>query len=378
MPNSFKVANRPILFESARRFFLFAAVAISLGFSFSCHFLGLPVVRRGPALSISEVTKSLANSWSFTPPFFAEIYRDAKDLSTANSSRVWQDVFALDKEGRLRPKHSIFSAIVAVPFFIIFGNAGFWIMQQLLLIWLLYSTFSIVAELTGKALPWSTLLATLFMSQTIFYTYGFSYDLHACSLIIGGLHLKRRSPVAGGVIMALALFVRPSLILLITPLLLARNRTDRITETLKSALGVFLVILINGALNYYWWGSPFLTSYHRLPAFYKGMMVLSAHPIGFDLEVLYSDIISKLFSPQGLLPYNLSFITLPWVLIYTWRQKDPFRLLCLLSAFIYTLYIFSYPMWNSTSHGNRFLFPAIYLYLLSFIPWLGRWENSTN
>lgn len=373
-----KATSRPVTIRSARRFFLFAAVTLSFGFSFSCHYMGLPVVRRGPAFSISEVTKSLANSESFSPPFFAEIYQSALAVSTTNTSRVWQDVFSLDKKGQLRPKHSIFSAIAAVPFFIIFGDAGFWIMQQLLLIWLLYSTFLIVTETTGKTLPWSTLLATCFMSQTIFYTYNFSYDLHACALIIGGLQLKRRSPFAGGIIMALALFVRPSLILLIAPLLFARNKTDRIKESLKAALGATLVVLINGALNYYWWGSPFLTSYHCIPAFYKGAVVLSTHPIGFDLKVLYSDMIDKIFSPQGLLPFNLSFIALPWVLIYTLKQKDSFRLWCLLSAAIYTLYIFSYPMWNVTSHGNRYLFPAIYLYLLSFIPWLGRWENSTN
>lgn len=370
--------TQPLTHSSATRFFLLASIAISFGFSLCCYFRGWPVIRRGPALAISQVTKSLTNSGSFTPRFFSEIYQQAIDLSAKSSSRVWQDVFALDKHGQLRSKHSIFSSVVAVPFYLFFGDTGFWIMQQLFLLWLLYSTFSIVTELTGRALPWSTLLATYFMSQTIFYSYSFSYDLHACSLIIGGLHLKRKFPFIGGVVMALALFVRPSLILLIPPLLFANDKSDNVSQWLRTGLGVTLVILINGLLNYTWWGSPFLTSYHNIPAFHNGTMISSQHPLGFDLDVLFSNMMEKLLSPQGLLPYNLSFIALPWVLTYTWKQKDPFRLLCLLSAAIYTFYIFSYPMWKVTDFGNRFLFPAIYLYLLSFIPWLGRLEKGVK
>lgn len=360
--------------RSQALFFLALAVVLSLTFSIGAYVQGLPVIVEGPMVAISETTKSLLHSGSLQPEYFTETYREAQAYS--KGGLVWQDVFALDKHGGLRPKHSIFSSIVAVPFYAVFGTAGFWVLQQLFLLWLLCSTYLIVEILSGRALPWSTLLATCFLTQTLFYSYSFSYDLHGCALLVGGLYISRKHPLIGAVIMTLSLFVRPAFGLLAFPLLFAWRQTATKEGAIAPALLGFAIVSLGFMLmNYFFWGSPFLTAYARLPSFEYGEMYFSRHPVGFDREVFLSGWSRKVFSDQGVLPYNLSFVALPFVALSVRKDREwRFQIFCILVSFGYALYIFSYRMWSVTDHGNRFLFPSIYLYLFSFILLIGRLE----
>jgi hypothetical protein len=335
----------------------------------------VPFLPEGPAFEISEVTKSLVHSGSLTPAYFDSIRREAAEMSKATSSDVWQDVFAIDQYGRLRPKHSILSALVAVPFYLVFGDIGFWIAQQIFFLSLLFSTYLIVERLVGRGLPWSTLLATCFLSQSIFYSYQYSYDLHACSLIVGGIALLEALPLAGGATMTLALFVRPALILAVLPLALAAKGPHDWRGTRRALTGIAGVLVLFLGVNYVMWGSPFSTSYSRLPGFSNGEMIMAPHPMGFDSAVLANDWLRKIYGDVGLVPYNLSILAVPFVVVSLLKESARWpRSLFLITAILFTLYIFSYPMWSASVYGNRFLFPAIYLYLFSFIPYVGRFE----
>ncbi|MCI5065452.1 hypothetical protein MRY87_06975 [bacterium] len=361
-----------------RLFFLLNAVALSFAVSLCAYVKELPVLPQGPAVAVSEVTKSIWERGSLTPEYFQKTYEEARAYSEAESSYVWQDVFAIDSHGNLLPKHSLISAILAVPFFALLGPLGFWAFQQLVFLWLLYSTYLIVEELTHKSLPWTTLLATFFLSQSIFYSYQFSYDLHGCALLIGGLYLMRPLPFLGAMVMSFSVFTRPTHFLLLVPLALARNGSLKSTRVISSMLGIVATTCLFLLTNYYLFGNPFLTSYQRLPVFHNGEMILLAHPFGFNLSTFVTDWPDKLFGSNGLVLYNLSFAALPLVLVYLWRcrQEQRFQMICLLTGLGYSLYIFSYPMWSATSYGNRFLLPAVYLYLFSFIPFAGQFESS--
>ena len=365
-------------YSAMRLFFLCTALTLSLTFSICAYFKNLAILPQGPDFAISEVTKSIWERGSITPNYFQETYDRARAFSENSSSVVWQDVFAIGSEGNLRPKHSLISAIIAVPFFAIFGTLGFWILQQLLFLWLLYSTYLIVEEITEESLPWTTLLATCFLSQSAFYSYQFTYDLHGCALLIGGFCLMRSRPFLGAMIMSLSVFVRPTHLLLLVPLALARSGSLKSSKTIESLLGIATTILIFLLANYYLFGNPLLTSYQRQPDFINGEPVLFAHPFGLDMSTFFSNWSEKLFGSKGLLTYNLSFAAFPFVLLHLWKDriKQRFQIVCLLTGLAYMLYIYSYPMWDVTVYGNRFLLPTIYLYLLSFIPFAGQLESK--
>jgi hypothetical protein len=362
--------------HEARVFFILLAASISLAFSICCYLKNLTILPPGPAVAISEVTKSLWESGSLSPEYFKETYREASGISRTTSTNIWQDVFAVDEAGNLLPKHSLISAVIAVPFYALFGTMGFWIVQQIFFLWLLSSSYSIVEELTQRALPWTTLLATCFFSQTIFYSFEFNYDLHGCALFVGGFNLMRHRPFFGGAVMCLSIFTRPTYFILVLPLAFARKYSAGFSNTLKSLLGLAVTLALFLLVNDLLWGSPFLVSYSRLPSFHNGQMIIAPHPLVGDLETFIRDWSSKLLSSKGLIPYNLAFLAFPFVLLSIWRHREwRFQLVCLLTGLGYSLYIFSYPMWAVTYYGNRFLLPAIYLYLIPFMVYLGALET---
>lgn len=363
--------------DSRQLFFLTIVAIVSLAFSLTNYLGGVEVRPEGPSWEIGEVTKGIWDRRSLQPDLFAEIKNKAQVLSQSAPAGVWQDVFALGRNGELYPKHSLFSAVVAVPFCGLFGEFGFWLLQQVFFLGLALATYFIVRNVTGEDLPWSVALSCCLLSQTIFHTYSFDYDLHGCALVIAGLALSRRWPSLGGLIMSLALFVRPAYGLVIFPLLFAWVFFQPPTKPwYRSLLGGALGLCGFLITNWVMWGSPWETAYSHLPMFYNGEMKVTPIPLGGDLRVLMSDWPRKLFGPNvGLVSFNLSLLALPLVLTALrnhWQRR--FLFFCLLVGFLNFCYVFSFQWWFVSTHGNRFMLPSIFLYLIAFATFIGRYE----
>lgn len=361
--------------EARKAFFLFSAFLVSLAFSCMCYLRGGSIAAPGPAVPTVEVTKSLWLSGTLRPELFDRVYQAAQELSRSTQSEVWQDVFALDTRGQLAPKHSLISSVIAVPFYALFGNLGFWVLQQLLFIWLLYSTYSITIRITGRGVPLLTVAVACILSPVIFYSYGFATDLHGCAFLIGGFSAMQRRPAMGAFLMSLSVFVRPSNVLLVCPLLFAlyddAPRTMRVAVSRCLGVGIGFGLFL--WMNHEMWGSSFTTVYGRLPGFRSGELFISPHPMGFDRATFVSDWPSKLWGEKGIFPFTLCAALLPAVVLSLWKQSEKvFQSICLGTAVFYALYIFSYPMWMASNHGNRFLLAATFLYIPSCVSFIAR------
>ena len=157
----------------------------------------------------------------------------------------------------------------------------------LLIVFSLSFTFSLVCyrTITGQELPWSVALGICFLSQAPFHAYDYSYDLHLCALVIGGLYVSRLRPFWGSLIMSLSILVRPSSILLVIPLVFAWHRT--ISSIQRSLSGIVAGLLLFLLGNYLMFGGPFTTAYSRISSFLNGEMVLDLHPLGFNWEIFF-------------------------------------------------------------------------------------------
>jgi len=185
----------------------------------------------------------------------------------------------------------------------------------------------------------------------------------------------QQRPFAGAFLIPLTTFIRPSYVLIVAPLMCATYtpscRFGRLFS--RRCLGAGIGVSLFLAVNYLLWGDPFTTVYGRLPGFRNGEMVILPHPIGFDLATLKSDWPSKLWGSKGILPFMSCVVFLPWVLGNLRHQRERwFQSVCLLSALLYTTYIFSYPMWMVTGTGNRFLLAPCFLCVPSCIAWISR------
>ena len=345
--------------------------------------VGIRVVpQEAPPGRIAEVTKSLVNLNVLTPPEFYSIANDLSTQSKEAHAKFWQDAFALGKNGELYPKHSIFSAVFAVPFYMTFGENGFAIAQFACSLLLLFSTYILVVRVFSKAYCISTLIVICLSTEvfTAYHFFGYSYDLHGTALIMLGLCLMRKSKLWGAFIAGLALLVRPSFILFLPLLPFAWNSICK-KEIADAVVGYLAAASIFLFLNYLLWGDPFVTAYQRVPMFTEyGTMILDNHPIGFNIAVFLSDWSRKLFDSKiGFLRYNPCLFLLPIAAVKIWKlPARHFFLITTLAAVLPCIYFFSYEMWDMSFRGNRFMLTSVFLVLPSLIFTVGQFAENVR
>jgi hypothetical protein len=359
---------------------ILGTLLVSMTFSFACYLKGLDILPQGPLFAIAEATKSAWSEGSLTPQYYHDVFESARQLSLSSSNEVYQDVFALTDDGRLLPKHSIFTVLIGVPFYALFGKFGFWILQQLFLLVLVYSTHRQVEIVSGRSMPIATVIVTCVFTPLLLFSFGPVYDLQGTALVVAGIYVGLSRPAVGGFIAGLAVFVRPTFILLSLPLCLIKLRIHGRRDIAASILGLSGAVIPYTALNWSWWGEPFLTAYHRLPHFIAGDMILRRTPLGFNWAIFSADWLNKLFGPNGAFSFNVALVAAPWVLATLLRHKERgFLLSCCGLGLLYSLYVFSYPMWSSSSmYGNRFLLPAIFIYIPSLLVAFGMRQGRQN
>ena len=341
--------------------FVLPSVIVSC-FLWSYGFSSLP--ETSPPARVAEASRSLVNNGTLAAPEYLKFTSDFRAEAISSGHAIEQDVFAVGRDDKLYPKHSILSAIIGAPFYAIFGNSGFWILQQLCLLFIFISLSRLSTRKTQVLLIFVYLL-----TQTLsgFHTHVFSYDLHGVALLLGGMALLSSNSFFGSMLSALTIFIRPAYLILIPFAVYARGGTKR--EYLLRLLGLSAGLGFFMLTNQLIFGSPFTTAYQAaayiLP---DGSFVLDTHPLGFSLQTLLSDWGKKLFSLEvGALPYNLALILWPLAIWQTIKAKDRFLLITSAGALIYTLFIFSYQFWDASPAGNRFLLPAVYLMALPIL-----------
>ncbi len=361
--------------ESARKplGFVAAVSALALIVAFAHHVAGREYLSDGPGRRMAETALSLWDKGHLESETFADIFIRVQTESRITGQLYWQDAFSIGRQGQLFPKHSLLSSVLAAPFYGMFGRVGFLIFNVTAYVLLLFAVYSISKRICRSEIEKLVFIVAGLGTQGILYVYGFSHDLHAATLSLTGLWLLRSAPLWGGVVLMSAIFVRPSSVLLV-PFLLFAWWSPRLAprESVDAVGGCACVLMLFLFINSLMWGDPLATSYSRTPHFSAGRLLFLSHPVGFDLQTLFSDLPEKLFSAsRGLILYNPILFTAPWVVWFSLHHPEKRFLLCTLSgAFLYCLYIFSYQMWHATTAGNRFLFPAIYLYLPAAILYL--------
>lgn len=356
-------------------FFLTALLLCSLAYSVTLYLRGWAVTPQGPSFAMVETARSIWENGSLSSGHARAVFEAAQSLSQSEKASVWQDVFAMDVRGNLVAKHSIISSVIAAPLFGVFGTLGFWLCQQIFFLALSFSVYRCARALSGTPLPWTSLLAICFFSPALWSSYTFGHDLHGVAFLLGGLCLSRSWPLLGGMALACAVFVRPSHILVVAPLIFAWFDPRDIQRSMRVALGALAILTLLLLSNAFLWGEPFTTAYSRLPGWKEGVLIFDSHPLGFDPNEFRRGWADKLFGGDGLFSRYGTIITVPCAIWMSLRSAHPhFFRTCLVAATINVLYAFSYPMWNPAVGPNRFLHASTFLFLIPFTVLVGRIE----
>jgi hypothetical protein len=268
--------------------------------------------------------------------------------------RTYDTNYAVSNDGRVVLKHSTLMPVFSVPFYLVFGVAGFLIFNVAQLTLLIV----LVAKLGGDtpASRWIALVA-LGTTPLLKYVFNYSPDLFGTLLLLSAccFAIHRRWFLAG-LFAGLTIWAKVYLLVLVLPLalLVGPDRRAWSKVLLSAASGVLPMLLIQWHL----FGSPFVTGYDR------SAWVAEE---GFHFADHYSRFNQPFF--QGM--WNLlgdgeigMIITAPlWcVSIAVWAGKGPFDNFsrAMLMILVLNLTLFAcYDEWNASIHGNRFLFPAL-------------------
>jgi hypothetical protein len=319
-----------------------------------------------PAGRVLDTAEAIWHDGSLSSPQLYRIYHYYAEKARQTGSRQIQDAFGIGARGELLPKHTILSAVLAAPFWILLGVPGLQLLQLLCALLIVDSLYCIVWRAVGAPpRPLRVLLALTFLTQTYIghHVYSFSYDLHGALLTVLALRFTASAPLWGGLLAMSAIFIRPSHLLLVPFLLLAWDSSPR--KVLDRALGALAGLALFLWLNYWMWGSPFSTSYGKLPIIdSSGALVLIQHPIGLSLQELTTDLWRKLFDWRlGMLLYNAALFLSPVLAILRWRSLPRLALVATAASLSYTLYVLSYEEWMHSLVGNRLVLPASLLAL---------------
>jgi hypothetical protein len=322
-------------------------------------------VREGPALHMAETARDMWQTGSIQGNHLSSIYDQLITQSKSDGQTYWQDVFAIGKNGEVFPKKCIFFSFVSAPFYGLFGDIGFWLLSQLLILAILLSMYHLVRELAGECAGFFLILLTFVGTEFLIFFYQFDPDVLSAALIICAIDLMRRYRMLGGFLLGLSVFTRPTHALTIPVLFLCWKKRGDVRGPIQAAIGSGFGISLYLILNWYLWGSPFTTDYNRFPLVANGHLVFTwpALTTNFGFNILTQNWYRGLFDWKvGLIPCNPVLLLLPIALYRLARQAERNIAIWLIFGLLESITVFSYSWWYDTpSGGNRFLLPVVLL-----------------
>ena len=148
---------------------------------------GRPLFFQNPSLRVAETAISIWEHQTIVQPSYYKLYDELTAMSKTENKAYVQDVFSVGGDGQLVPKHCVMLAFIAAPMYGIFGWFGFWLLNQLVILAIVYSLFRLTSRLSGKDTGLYTVAAVFVGTSTIFSSYGMSYDLLARHVNRGGI-----------------------------------------------------------------------------------------------------------------------------------------------------------------------------------------------
>jgi hypothetical protein len=342
---------------------------------------GFAFLQPNPYYFVADTVRSLWELGSLERAGNAEVYPLQLEKSRLDPGKTyWQDIFSLGRNGELILIRGVLMSFVAVPFYALFGDFGFWLMSQLQLFLVLFAVFRIARRLSSPRTALLLCGLLLVGSPLLRYSYQFSYDVFATALVLCGLDLLRTRPLLGSVLMSAAVETRFNYALFLPFLLPAwlPCYEDRKRALAGIVAGAALAGAAMLALNYRLWGHPLTTGYQRILGFKDGAAVLRQVASGMGLGVFASEWGKKLFgSDDGLLRYNPILALFPFGLVLARANR--------LASFYYAvagavlaqvILVYSLSVWSHHGNASRYLLPAIVLAALCGTPALHAWRES--
>lgn len=288
---------------------------------------------------------------------------------------------ALDRFGRLVPKHPLVLPLLALPLVAAFGQPGALVFNLLQLTALLGVLYGLALRCAG---PWAAAVAVALTGTATLlprYAWNFSPDVLATLLLAAGLLAlpAEREPaplrhLAAGLLLGLAVVAKlPYLVALPGALALVGSPWRRALPPLVA--GLALPLALWALLNSHLFGSPLTSGYDRIAILGQGEVRTYSQRDDFDLPLRRGLAGQLLDRRHGLLPTTpLTLVSLAALPLLA-RRRPRLALAVGMTAAALLLFFSRYELWYTSAYGNRFLMPVVALAALPLAA-LGEWAAA--
>ncbi len=195
-----------------------------------------------------------------------------------NLTDDWSNV-SVGRDGETwYPKHPLLMPILSVPLYLAFGAAG------TLLFNVLCGAISslLAAELASAfAARWVASIIGLGIAAVPFLgreAYGFNNDVFYSTLVLGAaVCLANRQMARAGVLAGFAVFAKITNVFFLVPFGLWALSTRAARLILRFAAGCAVGLFVTAITNWWLFGAPWITAYHRVLIVHDGQQEIQAH-----------------------------------------------------------------------------------------------------
>jgi hypothetical protein len=265
---------------------------------------------------------------------------------------------AVSASGAWVPKHPLLLPVVALPLFALAGDPGLLAFNLLQLAVLDGLVLWLAMRFVRPGVAFATALLFAFTTLLRPLAYNFSPDVLSSAFVVGAMAaLLARGFVWSGVLLGLSVAAKWTNVAFLLPAAVAVAAGGGWRGLARFAMGVAPSLMFLAALNWHWFGSPFVTPYDRVLPAAGDPAIRDAFDVPF-----WRGLWTQVTDPRlGLV------VSAPPVLIavpgfaFLWRRSRSEALL-LLSCVVLQIAIFApYRYWSASVAGHRFLLTAIVL-----------------
>lgn len=279
------------------------------------------------------------------------------------------DMYSIGLDGQFYPKHPILISILAVPFYLIGGEIGVWVLSQIILFFLFLAILVFSKQYSSSTIAFFLgIFAMIYSELILIHCAGLSWDLLGAALISWAFIFKKwKYRILPYLMLALSCYLRMTHLFFL-PFLLIFPWTGKIKVSFYDLIKFFLFLAPHLIFQWYIWGSPLTGPYSNLPHYVKGEMYiisgLKDHK--FSLVTLLNGFEERLFfGEHAILKKIPTLLILPFLAFFTFRRKKLINDISILwlASFGYLLLFLSYHYWEG-AYGFRFVYPS---YVLCFV-----------
>lgn len=271
----------------------------------------------------STIARGIATDFSLDQRRWQpESWYTGKHPRYRNMDMAWSNV-SVGADGTWYPKHSYLMPAFAAPFYALFGTFGLLLFNALCVLAMLYAGYLIARRWASPVASVAAVLLIATSPELLHNTYNVSLDSFGAMLIGTGVAaLLSKRLALGGVLLGLAIWSRPPLLILVAPVVLVIAwKTWERRDYLRFVIAISVPLGLAALANTLMFGAPWVTSYDRVLTVVNGEPTIQTARTLFDLG--FEDGLNRVFTSgeNGIL-HHAPVGLVAWAgLLLLWRRS---------------------------------------------------------